>query len=87
MLCKTAIDPVTEHYCGGVSLTGGAMFNFDMSVIFITVSVFGSWLRGSVPLRDLPVIIWTSHASDIHPPTDSEPIDSLRSGTSGWDPN
>lgn len=85
MLCKTAIDPVTEHYCGGVSLTGGAMFNFDMSVIFITVSVFGSWLRGSDPLRDLPV--YHLDKPCFRYPSTHKPIDSLRSSTSGWDPN
>lgn len=39
-----------------VSLTGTNIFKFEISIMFITISMIDSWLRGSVPLRGLPII-------------------------------
>lgn len=44
-------------------LTGINVFKFEISVMFITVSVIGGCLQGSAPLRDLPAIIWRSLVS------------------------
>lgn len=46
-----------------VSLIGADMFKFEMSVMFISISILGSWVQGSAPLRDLFPIIWRSRAS------------------------
>lgn len=40
----------------GLCLVGDTMFRYEMSVMFITVSMI-------VPLRDIPIIIWRSHLS------------------------
>lgn len=38
------------------------MLQFEMSVMFIPYFMIDSWLQGSSPLRDLPIIINRSHA-------------------------